>query len=159
MEIERGECREYARATNEMALTVRSCNENEAFARNCVCAFLSSLDPRISEMEDVKTAVSEAFTNCVVHAYGVGKKGEIHINVTLYDDSAKIVIRDDGKGIIDIEKAIQPFYTSMPDKDRSGLGFTIMETFMSGMKVNSDERGTTVTLYKVFDKQTETVEC
>ena len=106
-----------------------------------------------------KTAVSEAFTNCVVHAYGVGKEGEIYINVSLFRTSARIVIRDCGRGIIDLERAIQPFYTSMPEEDRSGMGFTIMETFMSGMRVESDERGTTVTLYKVFDDKTDSGQC
>ena len=158
MEIERGECREGAEKINEMSLVIRSRNENEAFARNCVCAFISSLNPKISEMEDVKTAVSEAFTNCVVHGYGVGKDGEIYINVSLFGGLAKIVIRDSGRGIIDIERAIQPFYTSMPNDDRSGLGFTIMETFMTGMRVESNGNGTTVTLYKAFER-TENEEC
>ena len=157
--VEKGKIYPEERAINEMSLKIRSIAANEAFVRNSVCAFISALDPKISELEDVKTAVSEAFTNCVVHGYEGSNDGEIEVITSLFENYARIVIKDHGKGILDLSKAVEPFFTSRPDQDRSGLGFTIMETFMNGLKVNSDNNGTTVTLYKQFDRQDIDGEC
>ena len=150
--IEKGIIFSDARALNEMTLIIRATVGNEAFARNSVCAFVSALDPKISELEDIKTAVSEAFTNCAVHAYRDVDDGKVEITTSLFDDYARIVIKDNGRGIIDVNKATEPFYTSRPDQDRSGLGFTIMETFMTGMRVESGESGTLVTLFKELNR-------
>ncbi|MBQ9267257.1 MAG: anti-sigma F factor [Clostridia bacterium] len=121
---------------NEMKLEIKSKSSNEAFARVVVAAFASQLDPTIEELADIKTAVSEAVTNCIIHGYD-GKEGTIHIHCRLEGRELEIEIIDYGKGIENIEIAKQPLYTSKPDLDRSGMGFTIMESFMDEMKVES----------------------
>ena len=121
---------------NEMKLEMKSKSNNEAFARIVVAAFASQLDPTLEELADIKTAVSEAVTNCIIHGYD-GKEGIIHINCKLVDKSIEIEIIDYGKGIENIEMAKQPLYTSKPDLDRSGMGFTIMESFMDDVKIES----------------------
>ena len=121
---------------NEMKLEMKSKSNNEAFARVVVAAFASQLDPTIEELSDIKTAVSEAVTNCIIHGYD-GKEGSIHINCSLNDREIEIEIIDHGKGIENIEIAKQPLYTSKPDLDRSGMGFTIMESFMDEVKIES----------------------
>lgn len=121
---------------NEMKLEIKSKSCNEAFARVVVSAFASQLDPTIEQIADIKTAVSEAITNCIVHAYDMND-GIIHINCSLSEDSIFIDIIDYGKGIENIEMARQTLYTSKPDSDRSGMGFTIMESFMDELKVES----------------------
>jgi stage II sporulation protein AB (anti-sigma F factor) len=135
---------------NEMKLEFSSKSSNEAFARVAAAAFVSQLDPTIEELADVKTAVSEAVTNAIIHGYENGP-GIIKMICRLYEKSAEIEITDEGKGIEDIEQAMQPLYTSKPDMERSGMGFTVMESFMDMVKVKSSPgEGTTVTLYKTF---------
>lgn len=121
---------------NYMKLEIKSKSCNEAFARIAVAAFVSQLDPTIEELADIKTAVSEAVTNSIIHGYG-DSEGIIHIECKLSKRIAEIEIIDYGKGIENIEMAKQPLYTSNPNMDRSGMGFTIMENFMDEMKVES----------------------
>lgn len=133
---------------NEMRMEVLSRSQNESFARVVVAAFASQLDPTLEEIADIKTAVSEAVTNAIIHGYE-NRQGYIKINARLYRDRIEIDVIDDGKGIEDIEKARQPLYTSRPDLERSGMGFTVMETFMDEMYVDSiPGKGTKVTLIK-----------
>ncbi len=133
---------------NEMNLEFLSKGTNEAFARITVAAFASQLDPTIEELADIKTAVSEAVTNCIIHAYE-RKTGIIRIHVKLQEDTIKIEISDNGKGIANVEEAKEPLYTTKPNLERSGMGFTIMESFMDTMKVESIVGlGTKVTLIK-----------
>ena len=133
---------------NEMKLEIKSKSTNEAFARIAVAAFASQLDPTIEEIADIKTSVSEAVTNCIIHGYE-NKDGIIHIRCRLTGRTVEIEIIDYGKGIENIEMAKQPLYTSNPDSDRSGMGFTIMENFMDEVKVESIVgMGTKVTMKK-----------
>lgn len=135
---------------NEMKLEFLSKSNNEAFARITVAAFASQLDPTIEELADIKTAVSEAVTNSIIHAYD-GKDGIVKITCRLCSNTIQIEISDTGKGIEDIETAKQPLFTSKPDLERSGMGFTIMESFMDDMKVESIlGLGTKVTLKKTI---------
>lgn len=121
---------------NEMKLEMKSKSSNEAFARVTVAAFASQLDPTFEELADIKTAVSEAVTNSIIHGYE-NKEGVIHINCRLYEKTIEIEVIDYGKGIENIEIAKQPLFTSKPELERSGMGFTIMESFMDEMKVES----------------------
>ena len=133
---------------NSMTLTFPSLTQNEAFARMAVSAFIMPLDPTISEITDIKTAVSEAVTNAIIHGYE-GANGDVKIFCTYNKDEIFIEITDFGKGIDDIEQAMAPLYTSKPELERSGLGFTVMETFMDRLEVISKlEDGTKVTMYK-----------
>ena len=123
---------------------------NEAFARITVAAFASQLDPTIEELADIKTAVSEAVTNCIIHAYE-HKQGIIKIHTKLKDNQITIEISDNGKGIENVDVAKEPLYTTKPNLERSGMGFTIMESFMDSMKVESIVGlGTKVTLVKTI---------
>ncbi len=122
---------------NEMKLEFSSKTNNEAFARIAVAAFVSQLDPTIDELSDIKTAVSEAVTNCIIHGYGENSDGIVKIEARIFLDTVQIEISDTGKGIEDVEMAMRPLYTSKPDLERSGMGFTIMESFMDEMKVES----------------------
>ena len=143
---------------NEMKLEFLSKATNEAFARLTVAAFASQLDPTIEELADIKTAVSEAVTNCIIHAYE-NKQGIIRINAKLKENEIIIEISDNGKGIENVDIAKEPLYTTKPNLERSGMGFTIMESFMDNMKVESIVGlGTKVTLSKVIKKQEEQVE-
>lgn len=131
-----------------MKLEIPSRSENEAFARVVVAAFASRLDPTLDEVSDIKTAVSEAVTNAIIHAYE-DKVGLITITAHLEKNRLVVEIADQGVGIADLEKARQPLYTSKPELERSGMGFTIMENFMDEMEVQSaPDRGTTVILVK-----------
>lgn len=133
---------------NSMKTEFLSLSENESFARCVVSAFLSQLNPTLEEIEDIKTAVSEAVTNIVVHAYG-DDTGMVYISCELTDDTATITIKDTGCGIEDIKLARTPLYTASKDTERSGLGFTVMETFMDTLDVISEKgTGTTVTMTK-----------
>lgn len=135
---------------NEMKLEFSSKSNNESFARIAVAAFVSQLDPTVEELADIKTAVSEAVTNCIIHGYEE-KEGIIKIECKLFANSIEIEISDNGKGIEDIEQAKQPLYTSKSDLERSGMGFTIMESFMDEMKVESVVGiGTKVTMKKMI---------
>ncbi len=121
---------------NEMKLEIKSKSNNESFARVVIAAFASQLDPTIEELADIKTAVSEAVTNAIIHGYD-GKDGIIHINCKITEGELVVEIIDYGKGIENVEIAKQPLYTSKPDLDRSGMGFTIMESFMDEVKIES----------------------
>ena len=137
---------------NEMKLQMESRSVNEAYARVAVSAFAASLDPTVEELNDIKTAVSEAVTNAVVHAYDK-EKGVVEIECKL-DEKARwieIVVRDFGKGIEDVQKAVEPFFTTAPGDERSGMGFTIIQTFMDEMSVESAiGKGTSVRMKKVM---------
>ena len=131
---------------NSAKLEFLSRSANEGFARASAAAFAAQLDPTLDELGDIKTAVSEAVTNCIVHAYP-DSIGTITMKMRIFEDnSLEIVIRDKGIGIPDIEKALTPMFTTGGD-DRSGMGFTIMDSFMDKLKVKSSpNRGTTVTM-------------
>ncbi len=133
---------------NEMRMVFASRSSNEAFARTAVAAFVSQLDPAVDELADLRTAVSEAVTNCIVHAYG-DTIGDITVTVQLFENGRVIIkIRDRGCGIPDVKKAMEPLYTT-GGEDRSGLGFSVMESFMDTMKVRSTVgKGTVVTMEK-----------
>lgn len=133
---------------NQMSLKFQSRSNNEAFARQAVAAFAAQLDPTIEEINDIKTAVSEAVTNCIVHAYR-DESGYITIAARLFDNGdIQITVRDKGCGIADVQRARQPMFTT-GDAGRSGMGFTIMESFMDRLRVRSREGiGTQVTMTK-----------
>ena len=130
--------------SNRMKVLFESKSENEAFARIAVAAFITPLDPTIQEMTDIKTAVSEAVTNCIVHAYG-DDEGIIEIEAQIEDDVVTVTVKDNGVGIKDIGAAMEPLYTTKPELERSGMGFSFMEIFMDTLEVTSNPgKGTTV---------------
>lgn len=133
---------------NEMKLEFVSKTNNEAFARIAVAAFVSQLDPTIDELSDIKTAVSEAVTNSIIHGYE-DEEGIVKITAKLFGNTVEIEVSDNGKGIANIEEARKPLYTSKPNMERSGMGFTIMESFMDYVNVESAVGlGTKVTMKK-----------
>ena len=133
---------------NYMILEFPSKSCNEAFARSAVACFAAQMDPTLEELGDIRTAVSEAVTNSIVHGYKE-KIGNIYINMEISGREIKISVRDKGCGIEDIEQAVTPLYTSVTTGERSGMGFTIMETFMTRVRVRSKMGyGTCVTMYK-----------
>ena len=135
---------------NSANIKFLSLSVNESFARMCVSAFIAPLNPTIEELNDVKTAVSEAVTNAIVHGYS-HKNGEIEMRLFSEKNLVHIEIMDDGCGISDIEKARQPFYTTCTDGTRSGMGFTVMESFMDEIKIASaPEEGTRVVMKKLI---------
>ena len=133
---------------NEMNLKFSARSINESFARTAVSAFVMELDPTIAELSDIKTAVSEAVTNCIVHAYPEGE-GTVYINVKVTENAKVIVkVRDKGQGIADVKKAMEPLFTT-GGEDRAGLGFAVMQSFMDKVSVRSAfGKGTTVTMEK-----------
>lgn len=142
---------------NEMTVNFKALSINESFARSLVAAFCVQANPTLDEITDIKTAVSEAVTNSVVHAYPDGE-GNIQINVKLYENKVLITILDSGVGITNIEKAKQPFYTTKPNEERSGMGFTVMETFMNDVKVSKNgKRGVKIQMLKIFDEGVKNV--
>lgn len=133
---------------NEMSVEFISKSQNEAFARVVVAAFVAQLDPTIEEVTDIKTAVSEAVTNAIIHGYE-DNVGKVQIMCSIIGNKIEIEITDQGKGIPDIEEAREPLYTSKPELERSGMGFTIMESFMDSVEVISKlHNGTTIKMYK-----------
>lgn len=133
---------------NRMKLEFLSKSNNEAFARITVAAFASQLDLNIEEIADIKTVVSEAVTNCIIHAYD-NQEGIIKIDAYLTSESITIEISDSGKGIEDLELAKEPLYTTKPDLERAGMGMTIMQSFMDEFKIESIVGiGTKVTMKK-----------
>ena len=137
---------------NEMKLEFLSKSANEAFARISVAAFASQLDPTIEEIADIKTSVSEAATNAIIHAYD-NSEGVIKIHSKLYDNSIEIEVIDFGKGIENVEEAKMPLYTTKSNLERSGMGFTIMESFMDKLEVESVVGlGTKIKMTKKFKK-------
>ena len=137
------------KAINHIRLRFPSRSANEAFARISIAAFAAQADPTVEEISEIKTAISEAVTNSIVHGYQ-NTLGTITITARLYDNGKMVVtIKDKGEGIEDIHKAMEPLYTTGNSEERSGMGFTIMETFMDKVKVTSQRgNGTTVTLTK-----------
>ena len=137
---------------NKVSIELMSKSQNEGFARVAVAAFVSQLDPTVEELTDVKTAVSEAVTNSIIHGYENKKAGIIKIEATISGDEITISIEDFGRGITNVEQAMEPLYTSKPELERSGMGFTVMETFMDSLEVNSEEgKGTKVVMKKKFN--------
>ena len=132
---------------NTMKLQFEGRSVNEGFSRTSVAAFLSQLDPTVEEVSDVKTAVSEAVTNCIVHAYR-DTLGVVYITAGIFPDNRVVIkIRDRGCGIRDIKKAMEPLFTTAPEQERAGLGFAVMESLMDRVKVTSKPgKGTTVVL-------------
>lgn len=139
------------KSVNSFNLKIPSKSANESFARVAVSAFVSQLDPTLEELSDIKTAVSEAVTNSIVHAYK-NQIGNIYISAEIYEDrSVKIKIRDNGCGIEDVKQALQPLYTTVGG-ERSGLGFSVMQSFMDYLKVTSRSgKGTTVIMKKTLN--------
>ena len=143
---------------NEMKLEFISKSSNEAFARVAVAAFAAQLDPTIEELADIKTAVSEAVTNSIIHGYE-DKQGLIKVICRIKENKIIIEISDKGKGIEDIEAAKEPLYTTKPNLERSGMGFTIMESFMDSMEIESIlGLGTKVTMVKTIKEKVENEE-
>ena len=137
---------------NKISIEFLSKSQNEAFARVAIAAFVSQLDPTIEELTDVKTAVSEGVTNSIIHGYENREDGKVKIDALIEKNEVEIVISDFGRGIEDIEKAKEPLYTSRPDLERSGMGFTVMESFMDSLVVYSEKgKGTKVVMKKKFD--------
>lgn len=138
---------------NYLKLQFYSLPRNQAFARDAVAAFCLELNPSLSALSDVKTAVSEAVTNCTVHAYRE-EKGIVTVECEIEDRVLHIKVSDNGKGIPDVDKAVQPFYTTLPSDERSGMGFTIMQTFMDEFSVDSSAgKGTVVNMSKKFEAE------
>ena len=138
---------------NEVKVILLSKSANESFARVTAASFASQLDPTIEEISDIKTAVTEAVTNCIVHAYR-DVSGKIEMLMRIYDDDTfYIKIKDKGCGIEDIKQAMEPMFTTRPDEERSGLGFIVMESFMDTLKVRSTVgKGTSVIMTKKIGK-------
>lgn len=136
---------------NEMKLEFLSKSQNESFARSVVAAFVAQLDPTIEELAEIKTAVSEAVTNAIIHGYPCNL-GKVIISSKIVDNTVEIEVRDFGEGITDIELARQPLYTSKPELERSGMGFTVMEAFMDKVEIESiPGEGTTVHMTKTMN--------
>lgn len=136
-----------------MHLQFSALSQNESFARVAVAAFVAQLDPTLDEITEIKTVVSEAVTNAIIHGYEQNPAGIIYISCVIEDGTVDIVIRDDGIGIEDIEQARQPLFTTKPELERSGMGFTIMENFMDKVEIESQPgAGTTVRLVKYVAK-------
>lgn len=137
---------------NKFSMNLTACSANEGFARACISAFSAQLDPTLEEINDIKTAVSEAVTNCIVHAYKESF-GKIYISAELDENVIKIKIRDKGCGIENVEKAMEPLYTTVGG-ERAGLGFAVMQSFMDKVRVVSKkDKGTTVTMSKTISRR------
>lgn len=136
---------------NSMKIEFVSKSQNESFARVSVASFVSQLDPTLDELTDVKTAVSEAVTNSIIHGYE-NKEGIVKIEATIKGRELTLIVEDSGIGIENVDVAKQPLYTSKPELERSGMGFTVMETFMDSLKVESEKnKGTRLIMKKVFN--------
>ena len=136
--------------SNKMILTIEAKSQNESFSRSVVAAFFSQLNPTVEQIEDLKTAVSEAVTNCIVHGYQGKQEGKIEIKCMLEYENGflQVQIVDYGKGIEDVSKAMQPFYTTVESGERSGMGFTVMQAFCDKVEVASENGCTSVLLQK-----------
>ncbi|ASS91801.1 MAG: anti-sigma F factor [Bacillaceae bacterium] len=138
---------------NEMKLQFSAVSQNESFARVAVASFIAQLDPTIDELTEIKTVVSEAVTNAIIHGYENNPDGIVYISCTLEDHIVHLTIRDEGVGIDNIEEARQPLFTTKPELERSGMGFTIMENFMDEVKIESEKnKGTIIRLTKHLTK-------
>ena len=132
---------------NMMELKFKALPENESFARSVAAGFLMQMNPTLEEIEDVKTAVSEAVTNSIVHAYPT-KPGFVTLKMSIKDNTVQISVIDNGIGIVDIKKALSPFYTSKPEQERSGMGFTVIEAFMDALEGKNSKEGLVVNMTK-----------
>ena len=143
------------RDTNEMEIQFDSKSCYEGFARVAVASFLTQMNPTVEEVADVKTAVSEAVTNAIIHGYEK-RQGKIRIFCRISENQFFMEVSDKGKGILNVEEAMQPMYTTKPEVDRSGMGFAFMEAFMDEVKVESEpEKGTCVRMKKIIGKGRE----
>ena len=141
--------------TNEMELRFDSRSANEGFARVAVASFLTQLNPTVEEVADVKTAVSEAVTNAIIHGYE-NEVHKVYIRCRIEDNIFTVEVRDKGKGIENVEEAMQPMYTTKPEEDRSGMGYSFMEAFMDSLEVDSEPgKGTRVKMKKAIGKGRE----
>ena len=137
---------------NIMEVKFSAKSENESLARVIVASFAAKLDPTIDELSDIKTAVSEAVTNAIIHGYEEDETKFVHMRCELIENTIKVVVEDYGKGIEDIEEAKQPMFTSKPELERSGMGFSFMESFMDDMQVASIVgEGTKVIMTKTIE--------
>lgn len=141
---------------NEMKLSFMSKSQNESFSRACISAFIAVLDPTVEELSDIKAAVSEAVTNCIVHAYE-NELGIIEMTAKILDgEKVYIKIKDKGRGIGDVKQAMQPLFTTSPEGERAGLGFAVMESFMDTLRVSSRlGKGTSVIMTKHLSTKNE----
>ncbi|WP_270179125.1 anti-sigma F factor [Alkalihalobacillus sp. CinArs1] len=138
---------------NRMDIEFSALSQNESFARVTVAAFIAQLDPTVDELTEIKTVVSEAVTNAIIHGYEQNGDGKVYISVELNDDTVHLTIRDNGIGIDDLDEARQPLFTTKPELERSGMGFTIMENFMDEVKVESAKnQGTSIHVVKYLSK-------
>lgn len=136
-----------------MRMELESLSENEEFARVAVAMFMSRMDPTMEEIDDVKTAVSEAVTNAIIHGYEK-EEGMVHMKLTIKGRELSVEVRDEGVGIADVKKAMEPLYTSKPSRERSGMGFSFMEAFMDEVWVDSAPgRGTVVRMVKRLEER------
>ncbi|WP_330949595.1 anti-sigma F factor [Virgibacillus sp. MG-45] len=134
---------------NEMYIEFSSVSENESFARVTIGSFVAQLDPTMDELTEIKTVVSEAVTNAIIHGYNNEPNHKVAISCMLYEDEIELIIRDEGIGIENVDEAREPLYTSKPELERSGMGFTIIENFMDSVEVVSHTgKGTTVYMKK-----------
>ena len=145
---------------NEMKVCFQARGENEAFARMVVTGFLTYINPTIDELEDVRMSVSEAVTNAIIHGYEEKEEALVYVSGMIYKYGKghllQLVVEDTGKGIEDIEKAMEPLFTSKPDLDRAGMGFAFMNAFMDEVLVDSElTNGTSVTMFKILSPYEE----
>lgn len=142
---------------NQMHMTFPSLSQNESFARSAAAAFASQLNPTIEELSDIRTAVSEAVTNAIIHGYE-NTMGDIAMDCAIDGRTLTVIVSDQGAGIADIDLARQPFYTTRPELERSGMGFTVMEAFMNQVDVRSAKgQGTVITMKKEIGKADESI--
>ena len=133
---------------NKVKVILDAKSQNEGFARVTAAAFAAQLDPTVEELADIKTAVSEAVTNAIIHGYE-GRSGKVCLEMEREENLLRFIIRDKGRGIADVKKAMRPLYTSKPHLERSGMGFTVMENFMDSLSVSSQlDAGTKVIMTK-----------
>lgn len=138
---------------NKVKVEFLAKSENESFARIAVAALAAQLDPTVDELADIKTAVSEAVTNAIIHGYQNDETKTVYMELGIQNDEIEVVVVDKGIGIEDVEEAREPLYTSRPELERSGMGFTVMETFMDSLTVESDRKlGTKVMMKKKIKK-------
>ncbi len=135
-----------------MKVIFESDSRNEAFARTVIAAYVTRLNPTLEELADIKTAVSEAVTNSIIHGYG-GREGEVEMECTITGSRVEVIVEDHGIGIADIEQAMEPLYTTKPEWERSGMGFAFMEAFMDELEVTSEPgKGTRVVMRKQIEQ-------
>ena len=144
------------KGTNEMEIRFDSRSENEGFARVAVASFMTQLNPTVEEVADVKTAVSEAVTNAIIHGYDGRRTGKVSIRCRIHENAFSVEVCDTGKGIRNVAEAMQPMFTTKPEQERSGMGFAFMEAFMDSLEVESEPgKGTKVRMKKAIGKGRE----